>query len=202
MSARSGSQTGSNAAPERAGPEKAGPESAAPDADPCVLSDDLGWALGVVFRGYLRATRDVLADLPGGPRGFQVLAAAASDQHGSQLALAHRLGVDRTVMTYLLDDLETAGLIERRPDPADRRARRILATARGRETLADAGQRLRAAEERLLSGLDGEQDPGTFRALLRQLARHLSEADPVRGTCDATAEVIGTDRDGGPGLPC
>src|ERR1039458_1283363 len=119
MSARSGSQAGSRAAP---------------DADACALSDDLGWALGVVFRGYLRASQDALSDLPGGPRGFQVLAAAARDQHGSQLALAHRLGVDRTVMTYLLDDLEAAGLIERRPDPADRRARRILATARGRET--------------------------------------------------------------------
>ena len=124
----------------------------------------------MVFRGYLKAAQDALADLPGGPRGFQVLAAAARDQHGSQLALAHRLGVDRTVMTYLLDDLEAAGLIERRADPADRRARRILATARGRETLADAARRLRAAEDQLLAGLDGGPDAGTFRALLRQLA--------------------------------
>ena len=38
-------------------------------------------------------------------------------------------------MTYLLDDLEKAGLIERRPDPADRRARRIAATASGRRLL-------------------------------------------------------------------
>jgi DNA-binding MarR family transcriptional regulator len=35
-------------------------------------------------------------------------------------------------MTYLLDSLAEAGLVERRPDPADRRARRIVATARGR----------------------------------------------------------------------
>jgi DNA-binding MarR family transcriptional regulator len=36
-------------------------------------------------------------------------------------------------MTYLLDDLEAASLIERRPDPADRRARRIVATQKGNE---------------------------------------------------------------------
>jgi DNA-binding MarR family transcriptional regulator len=65
----------------------------------------------MVFRGYVNATHEALADLPGGPRGYQVLAAAAGDEHGSQLALAQHLGVDRTVMTYLLDDLEAAGLI-------------------------------------------------------------------------------------------
>ncbi len=37
-------------------------------------------------------------------------------------------------MTYLLDDLEAAGLIERRPDPSDRRARRLAATPHGRDT--------------------------------------------------------------------
>ena len=111
-----------------------------PDAAACTLSNDLGWALGVVFRGYVKATHEALADLPGGPRGYQVLAAAARDEHGSQLALAQHLGVDRTVMTYLLDDLEAAGLIERRPDPADRRARRIVATPDGRSCLTQPGR--------------------------------------------------------------
>ena len=95
-------------------------------------SSDLGWALGVLSRSYVKAVAATFADVPGGPRGYQVLAAAARDEHGSQLALAQHLGVDRTVMTYLLDSLAEAGLIERRPDPADRRARRIVATARGR----------------------------------------------------------------------
>jgi DNA-binding MarR family transcriptional regulator len=65
-----------------------------------------------------------------------VLSAAAHGTVGSQLALALHLGVDRTVMTYLLDDLEAAGLIERRPDPADRRARQVVATRQGTKLLA------------------------------------------------------------------
>ena len=90
--------------------------------------DDLGWGLGVVFLAYVTAAHAAVADLPGGPRGYQILAAAARGVVGSQLALAQQLGVDRTVMTYLLDDLEAAGLIERRPDPTDRRARHVVAT--------------------------------------------------------------------------
>jgi DNA-binding MarR family transcriptional regulator len=143
----------------------------------------------VVFRGYIKATHEALADLPGGPRGYQVLAAADGDEHGSQLALAQHLGVDRTVMTYLLDDLEATGLIERRPDPADRRARRIVATPEGRTCLARLDERLRAAEEQLLSGLDDGPDRQVFRTLLRRLALHASAGEPAGAACDAAADV-------------
>src|ERR1700728_4889898 len=119
------------------------------DAAGCqgALVDDLGWGLGVVFRAYVAAAHAAVAELPGGPRGYQVLSAAAHSAVGSQLALAQHLGVDRTMMTYLIDDLEAAGLIERRPDPADRRARRVIATEHGAELLVTLDRRLRAAEE-------------------------------------------------------
>jgi hypothetical protein len=110
---------------------------AAPGADSgCggVLQDDLGWALGVVFRSYAKAASAAFGDVPGGPRGYQVLAVSTRGEPGSQLELAHHLGVDRTVMTYLLDDLERAGLIERHPDPADRRARRGAASCSATST--------------------------------------------------------------------
>ena len=154
-----------------------------------MLKNDLGWALGVVFRSYLKAANTAFADVPGGPRGYQVLAAATRGEPGSQLALAQHLGVDRTVMTYLLDDLEGAGLIERRPDPADRRARRILATARGRELLNDLDRRLRAAEQLVLAGLDSTENRQAFRALLRQLALHVNALDPIRTACDVAQNI-------------
>lgn len=164
-----------NAVARPPAPARAGKGSACGGA----LSDDLGWGLGVVFRSYAKAANSAFAGLPGGPRGYQVLAAASRGEPGSQLELAHHLGVDRTVMTYLLDDLEGAGLIERRPDPADRRARRIVVTAPGRERLADLGRRLRAAEEHVLAGLATDDDRRAFRALLRQLATHADAQDPA-----------------------
>ena len=82
---------------------------------------DLGWALGAVLRSYLNAAAGVVGAVPGGGRGYLVLDTAGRGEPKSQLALAQFLGVDRTMMTYLLDDLEQAGLVERRPDPADRR---------------------------------------------------------------------------------
>jgi DNA-binding MarR family transcriptional regulator len=163
-----------------------------PRTEPAVgrpaLDTDLGWALGMVFRQYLKAAGGAMADLPGGPRGYQVLAEAARNQAGTQLALAHRLGIDRTVMTYLLDDLERAGLVERRADPADRRARRIVATPAGRARLTELDRRLRQAEEYVLGVLD-EQGRGTFRELLRQVATHAQGLDPVHDPCQVVEEV-------------
>ena len=158
---------------------------------PCTgpLCDDLGWALGVVFRGYVKAANAAFAGLPGGPRCYQVLAAATRSGVGRQLELAQHLGVDRTVMTYLLDDLEGAGLVERQPDPADRRARRIVATPAGRERLADLDRRLREAERHVLAGLDSDADRRAFRALLRQLATHADALDPAPGACGIAREV-------------
>ena len=165
---------------------------AAPGADSgCggVLQDDLGWALGVVFRSYAKAASAAFGDVPGGPRGYQVLAVSTRGEPGSQLELAHHLGVDRTVMTYLLDDLERAGLIERHPDPADRRARRIAATPRGRELLGDLDARLRAAEDRVLAGLGSDDTRQVFRTMLRQLATQVNDLDPVPDACTAARDV-------------
>ena len=157
-----------------------GPDRQSPDF--CTLSHDLGWALGMLSRCYLKAVAATFADVPGGPRGYQVLAAAARDEHGSQLALAQHLGVDRTVMTYLLDSLAEAGLVERRPDPADRRARRIVATGRGRVLLDELGERLRAAEDQVLAGLDSDEDRQAFRASLQRLATHAAtRLEPCAG---------------------
>ncbi len=137
---------------------------------------DLAWALTRVARDHATAVQCVVAALPGGQRGFQVLAAAAADDPPTQLALARKLGVDRTVMTYLLDNIQEAGLIERRPDPTDRRARRIVLTEAGRALLCDTEKRMRSAEAHILAPLTADEQTA-LRTLLRRVAT--AGADPT-----------------------
>lgn len=148
------------------------------------VETDLGWALGAVTRSYLVAARETVDDVPGGPRGYLVLAAAGQGEPKSQLALAQHLGVDRTVMTYLLDDLEAAGFVERRPDPADRRARRIALTASGSVRLQELKADLCQVEDRLLDPLD-DDERAVLRAMLRRLATNLAPANP----CEIAREL-------------
>jgi DNA-binding MarR family transcriptional regulator len=163
--------------------------------DDCELHADLGWALGTVFRSYIKTANTVMAEVPGGPRGYQVLTAAARGLAGTQLALAQQLGIDRTVMTYLLDDIERAGLVERRPDPADRRARRVIVTEKGQSLVATLQQELRHVEDQVLSGLFAEERE-TFRALLRRLAVQADAIDPMKSTCDAVDVLEATESPG------
>ncbi|MGH9129711.1 MAG: MarR family winged helix-turn-helix transcriptional regulator [Acidimicrobiales bacterium] len=152
------------------------------------LAGDLGWGLGVVYRAYVAGTAQAFVDLPGGPRGYQILSAAARGFVPSQLQLAQRLGIDRTVMTYLLDDLEAAGLIERHPDPADRRARHIVATEAGTRLLETLNRRLETAEAHLLTPLDRHAE-AKFRAHLRLLATRIDALDPAGSPCQLVEQL-------------
>jgi len=169
---------------------------AAPMVDAATLAahpgvrEDLGWALGVVVRAYVRAADAELSDLPGGPRGYRLLCAVARDCPASQLALAHTIGLDRTVVTYLLDDLAAAGLVERQPDPADRRTRRVVATGGGRALLADADARLAGVEARLLDDL-APSEAETFRSLVQRVAVRLHDQGSGALTCPG-AEALAT----------
>jgi DNA-binding MarR family transcriptional regulator len=85
--------------------------------------------------------------------------------------------------TKRLDRLEEAGLIVRRADPDDRRGTRVRLTRRGRARIDRALERHVANEERLLSGLSGEQR----RALDGLLRALLAELDPEPDVPDRSA---------------
>jgi DNA-binding MarR family transcriptional regulator len=130
---------------------------------------DLGWALAIVTRAFRLHAGSSLSELSGGPRGFLVLRSVAQGQPRSQLALAQQVGVDKTVMTYLLDELEEAGLVTRRPDPADRRARQVTITPAGTSALEEFGRRLDEAEAKVLAPLSAAERK-TLRELLGRAA--------------------------------
>jgi DNA-binding MarR family transcriptional regulator len=150
---------------------------------------DLGWALGVVFRRYAKTAADALNDVPGGPRGYQVLATAISEGPKRQLDLAAHLDVDRTVMTYLLDDLEKAGLVQRQADPTDRRARLIVPTDQGKQLLCAVERRLQAREDIVMGSLD-DGERMVFRMLLQRIAVQADQIDPLHNACALADENV------------
>jgi DNA-binding MarR family transcriptional regulator len=145
-------------------------------------------ALTTVLRAYARAADRVAAGMPGGSRGFRLMHSIVHDEPGSQLALAREAGLDRTVVTYLLDDLAAAGLVERQACPGDRRTRRVVATEAGHAKLRETEERLRQVEDHLLESLE-TPDAEHFRTLLERLAHGLRDADPAK--CKHLAALAG-----------
>ncbi|WP_127935666.1 MarR family winged helix-turn-helix transcriptional regulator [Nonomuraea polychroma] len=157
---------------------------------------DFGWSLGVLLRALHGSLESVLGDLPHGPRGYQTLSTVVHGDQPSQLALAAHLGIDRTVLTYLIDDLVEAGLVERRLNPADRRQRKIVATDQGTATLRELERRVRMVEDGVLEALDPDERE-MFRKLLRRAACGARTVEPDTDPCVVVEEVLGT----GPGSP-
>ncbi|MGW1711878.1 MarR family winged helix-turn-helix transcriptional regulator [Streptomyces sp. NPDC002156] len=130
-------------------------------------SDETGVSLLALTRAYLGTVDPILSGLPHGARGYHTLGAVIRGDHPSQLALATWLGIDRSVMTYLLDDLVAAGLVERRQNPADRRQRKIVATALGAQSWTELQSKVLQAEAELLGALD-DQERDAVRDLLNR----------------------------------
>ncbi|PRY35824.1 MarR family winged helix-turn-helix transcriptional regulator [Umezawaea tangerina] len=151
------------------------------------LRRDFGWALGVVFRAYLKAANEATGTLPGGPRGHQVLEAATRQPPVSQSVIAQEIGIDRTVMTYLLDDLEREGLLTRRPDPADRRSRQVVATDKGVQRLEHLRALIARAQDYVLQDLD-ETDRTALRCLMQRSALKLDSLDPT-APCNVIQDI-------------
>ena len=83
-------------------------------------------------------------------------------------------------MTNRLDRLENGGLVERRPNPADKRGTLVALTADGLALIDRAVEAHIANQQSIVSGLD-EQERGQLAALLGKLIRSQQHADGVRG---------------------
>lgn len=78
---------------------------------------------------------------------------------------ADQLDVEPITLCRMVDRLEDAGLVERRPDPDDRRARRLHLTAKSRGKLTRVRERLEQMVEDMLSGLSAAEREEFIRML-------------------------------------
>lgn len=98
-----------------------------------------------------------------------------------QTALAERMGIEAMTASGYLDRLETNGLVERRPDPSDRRAKLLVLTEAADtvlERLFDISRAVRADASRSIGAADWAQ----FQTLLKAARDDLASrrASPAR----------------------
>jgi DNA-binding MarR family transcriptional regulator len=115
------------------------------------------------------------------PLEFAVLAAVGEQPGIDQRGLAQRLGIDPVTAGQLVDHMEKLGLLKRRIDPADRRARRLHLTAAGTKLRRRLGPAIGKAHDRIMAALSaGEQQ--VFLALLTRIVEsNESYARPGNG---------------------
>ncbi|MEC9431708.1 MAG: MarR family transcriptional regulator [Pseudomonadota bacterium] len=89
-----------------------------------------------------------------------------------QTELARRLDVGKVTVGGLIDRLESAGFVQRKPDRSDRRAKRIVITQSGREVLAEMRTIARGLNAEVLGGVAPDETRAAL-AVLDRMKRNL-----------------------------
>jgi DNA-binding MarR family transcriptional regulator len=135
-------------------------------SEPKCFAGNLAWLL---YRAHWALAAELTAALePLGvsARGYHVLQAALSGER-TQTELAEMVGLDKTTMVVTLDELERAGLAERRLAPHDRRARIVAVTAAGKRKVGEAEK----VKERVQAEVMGELSAPEAEALMGALSK-------------------------------
>jgi DNA-binding MarR family transcriptional regulator len=150
-------------------------EPPAPEAMPSRVAEMPTWLISRLYAHSHRLLVEGFASA--GVRGYHYRLLAALDEFGpaSQAALGRRTSIDRSDVVAVLNDLAARGLIERSPDPDDRRRNVITITPAGTEQLRALDEVVAGVQEKLLAPLS----PGD-RARLVSLLKALLEQDAER----------------------
>ncbi|HEY1177495.1 MAG TPA: MarR family winged helix-turn-helix transcriptional regulator [Phytomonospora sp.] len=154
-----------------------------PEPDRTSPNGDLSWLLHRAAQ-RIKVDLDEKARVHGlsGFRDWIVLAALASGEKRTQLALSHEVGLDKTTLTALLDRLERDGFVVRTVDPQDRRARVPEATGKGREVQEKLQSCRDGVENAMLAEFTDTQRE-VFQHVLRRLAFGGSADGEIHGSC-------------------
>jgi len=133
----------------------------------------LGLHLTRVARTVSRAFDDTLAEAGGSLPVWLVLISLKSRPLASQRELAETVGIKGATLTHHLDTMESAGLVTRRRDPANRRLHLVELTPAGDALFLRLRDAATAFDRRLRAGLS-ESDAGQLEALLTRLRDNVS----------------------------
>ncbi|WP_417218287.1 MarR family winged helix-turn-helix transcriptional regulator [Arthrobacter sp.] len=98
-------------------------------------------------------------------RSYSVLSLACSGLRPTQRELAEFLSLDPSQIVALVDSLEKEGLVQRIPDPTDRRSKLIESSAAGTALYARARALTGESEDISLAGLDAGEKAEFLRLL-------------------------------------
>ncbi len=93
----------------------------------------------------------------------------------NQAFYAERLEVEPISLARMLDRMEESGRVERRPDPADRRAWRVYLTNAGQEIIGQVNRCLNGLEDEMLLNLSEDQRQ-SLAVLLETIRNNLTNA--------------------------
>ncbi|MFI5956241.1 MarR family winged helix-turn-helix transcriptional regulator [Cryptosporangium sp. NPDC051539] len=128
-------------------------------------TDSLSEAFWSVARQLRHTTKEALEPWDITPGQFRALGVLMRHDAIRLSGLSEHLRIAPRSTTEVVDGLEERGLVERQPDPSDRRATLVAVTERGREVGAAIMQARRAEGDRMFDALSADDQTELARIL-------------------------------------
>ena len=144
--------------------------------------DAIGFQLVTVARLLRQRFEAALAEADLNMTPGEARTLLMADRHGAlrQNELAAALSIEPMSLVAHLDRLEASGMVERQPDPDDRRSKRVHVTALARPQLKRIARVLNQAREGTMQDFSSE-DTARLHDYLQRMSRNLSAAGTGSG---------------------
>ena len=130
---------------------------------PDLVGFRLRMAQVMIFRDFDRE----LSDLNITPAIFGVLEILRQNQGLTQTRLAQAIGLDRSSLVPLLDNLQKRKAVKRETSTKDKRSNHLHLTAEGEQLLVEAERRVRLHEKRILACLTKSETRQLIQLLMK-----------------------------------
>lgn len=143
------------------------------------IDHDTGYFVTRTARAFMRVAEAQLRPIGLGVAHIPVLVCLAEEEPLTQADIAHRIHVEQPTAAALLQRMTKAGLIERSPDPQDRRATRISLSTHARKVLPNALELLATSNRAGTADLSNAEINVLHALLRRVLANLISNIEDV-----------------------
>jgi len=137
---------------------------------------NFGFLFKEVSRRYVNRFEVRAAEIPLNLAQAKALVRLEKNEGVSQARLAELAEVDPMTMVRILDRMEAEGLLERRPDPADRRARCLYLTAKAKPILGEIWRLSDEIRAEIFAGVS-QAEREQFMSVLQRLYDNISQLD-------------------------
>jgi DNA-binding MarR family transcriptional regulator len=134
---------------------------------------EINSALVRAARAHRVAAAQLLGEVGLHPGQEALLMELWQDDGRTQAELAEALAVEPPTITKMLQRMEAAGLVQRKPHPDDRRAQRVFLTARGKRLQQKVDRLWSQLATRAVSGMSDRQQ-ASFKSMLGTVTANLS----------------------------
>lgn len=185
------------ATPPRGSPAAGAKENAKPEAHPWPAIPLPGLQMGTLgripiarapmpmARRFMQIASAIWAEACAGDSlthlEFGTLGSLQREPNLDQISLAERIGVDRTNIGLIIDELEKKGFVERTVNPNDRRARLIQVTPDGVAAFARQAPRTAIVREKIFAPLTAAERETFYDLLERIIAANEQYVIPGAG---------------------